>query len=108
MGRPKGALNKKSPNNTNYICGNTIYYHRIAHGMSQFDMAEKIGISARTLQRMENDPNFSTTRGTAYKVAYEITFNPALANPEVIKLMDKWNMENEKKTSKTFLPYGRR
>ena len=65
----------------------------------------RAGISARTLQRMENDPNFNTTRGTAYKVAYEITFNPALANPEVIKLMDKWNMENEKKTSKTFSYY---
>jgi len=97
MGRPKGVKNKRRPNGNIKVCGQTIYYHRLAHGMTQGEMAKKIGISARNLQRMENDPKFKTTRSTAYKVCYEIIFNPALANPEVIALVDKWNEEGTDK-----------
>ena len=91
MGRPKGSKNWNRPNGNQKVCGKTIYYHRLAHDMTQAEMAKKIGISARNLQRMENDPKFKTTKSTAYKVCYEIIFNPALANPEVIALVDKWN-----------------
>ena len=94
-GRPIGSKNYNKPNGNQSVCGKTIYYHRLAHDMTQAEMAKKIGISARNLQRMENDPKFKTTRATAYKVCYEIIFNPALANPEVIALVDKWNKKKK-------------
>ena len=81
------------PKQKNHICGNTLYYHRLAHGMSQGEMAKKIGLSIRTISRIENDPDFKTTRVTAYKVAYEIIFNPVPDHPEVLELIDKWNEE---------------
>ena len=71
MGRPKGVKNKRRPNGNIKVCGQTIYYHRLAHGMTQGEMAKKIGISARNLQR--------------------------IANPEVIALVDKWNEEGTDK-----------
>ena len=97
MGRPKGVKNKGRPNGNQKVCGKTIYYHRLAHDMTQDEMAKKIGISAGILLKMENDPKFKTTRSTAYKVCYEIIFNPALANPEVLALVDKWNGEETDK-----------
>ena len=81
------------PKQKNHICGNTLYYHRLAHGMSQGEMAKKIGLSIRTISRIESEPNFKTTRVTSYKVAYEIIFNPVPDHPEVLELIDKWNEE---------------
>ena len=81
------------PKQKNHICGNTLYYHRLAHGMSQGEMAKKIGLSIRTISRIESEPNFKTTRVTSYKVAYEIIFNPVPDHPEVLELIDKWNGE---------------
>jgi len=93
MGRPKGVKNKRKPKNKNRICGNSLYYHRLAHKMNQGEMAKKIGLSIRTISRIESEPDFKTTRGTAYKVAYEIIFNPVPDHPEVLELIDKWNGE---------------
>jgi len=75
----------------NRVCGESIQMHRLAHLMSQVEMANKIGISARTLQRIENEPEFKATPVTAYKIAYELIFNPATNNPEVTKLVNSWN-----------------
>lgn len=81
------------PKQNNQICGKSLYYHRLAHKMSQDEMAKKIGLSIRTISRIENDPDFKTTRVTSYKVAYEIIFNPVPDHPEVLELIDKWNGE---------------
>jgi DNA-binding XRE family transcriptional regulator len=81
------------PKENNQICGKSLYYHRLAHKMSQGEIAKKIGLSIRTISRIENEPDFKTTRVTAYKVAYEIIFNPVPDHPEVLELINKWNGE---------------
>ena len=93
MGRPKGVKNKGRPNGNQKVCGKTIYYHRLAHDMTQDEMAKKIGLSIGTISRIESEPDFKTTRVTSYKVAYEIIFNPVPDHPEVLELIDKWNGE---------------
>ena len=83
---------------SNYeVCAKSVKMHRAAHMMSQINMAKKIGISCRTLQRVENEPGFKTTPVTAYKIAYELIFNPAIQNPDVMALLNKW--DNRKETT---------
>jgi len=72
------------------VCGKSVLMHRLAHLMSQGEMANKIGISARTLAKIENEDDFQASPVTAYKIAYELIFNPATNNPEVIKLINSW------------------
>ena len=85
-------MNKRGRKKSNtQVCGKSVLMHRQAHLMSQVEMANKIGISARTLQRIENEPEFNATPVTAYKIAYELIFNPATNNPEVTKLVNSWN-----------------
>ena len=59
----------------------------------QKEFSEKIGISMRTIQKMENDPNFRTSKRMAYKVADEIVNNPAPQNSETLNLLISWNKE---------------
>ena len=77
------------------VCGKSVFMHRRAHMLSQVEMANKIGISARTLQRIENEEDFKSTPVTAYKIAYELIFNPATNNPEVTKLINSWQDRKE-------------
>ena len=79
------------------VCGKSVKQHREAHMMSQTNLAVKIGISSRTLQRIENEPGFKTTPVTAYKIAYELIFNPAEQNPQVMALLKKWDNRKETK-----------
>jgi len=61
--------------------------------MTQTELAEKIGISMRTIQKMENDLNFRTTKRMAYKIADEIVNNPPPQNSETLNLLSDWNKE---------------
>jgi DNA-binding XRE family transcriptional regulator len=73
------------------ICGKSVTMHRQAHMMTQIGLAKKIGVCTRTLQRIENEPEFRATPVIAYKIAYELIFNPAPINPKVTKLINSWN-----------------
>jgi DNA-directed RNA polymerase alpha subunit len=93
MGRPIGSNNKKYKNNLGgyRVCAETVYFHRMGHGMSQTDFALKTNLSMRTIQRIENEKDFRTTRRTAYKIAQEIINNPPPEDGEVVDLLNKWN-----------------
>ena len=93
MGRTVGSKNTKLWKSTHRVCADTVYFHRINHGMTQTELAEKIGISMRTIQKMENDLNFRTTKRMAYKIADEIVNNPPPQNSETLNLLSSWNKE---------------
>jgi len=79
--------------NSHRVCADSVYFHRINHGLSQKEFSEKLGISMRTIQKMENDRNFRTTKRMAYKIADEIVNNPPAENTETLNLLSSWNKE---------------
>jgi len=97
MGRPIGSKNKTvknmvgRPHCTHRVCADAVYIHRTAHLLSQTEFAFKVGLSMRTIQRIENESDFLTTKRTAYKIADEIINNPPPENSETLILMDTWN-----------------
>ena len=93
MGRTVGSRNIKLWKCTHRVCADSVFFHRINHGMTQKEFSEKIGISMRTIQKMENDLNFRTSKRMAYKVADEIVNNPAPQNTETLNLLISWNKE---------------
>ena len=106
MGRPVGSKNKPKVHSKKRmthqpkkykVCADTAYFHRVGHGLTQTEYAAKVGLSLRTIQRMETEPNFLTTRNTAYKIADDIIKNPPPINTETLILMDTWNKESNAK-----------
>ena len=106
MGRPVGSKNKPKVHSKKRmtlhlkkykVCADTLYYHRVGHGLTQTEYSAKVGLSLRTIQRMENEPNFLTTRNTAYRIADDIIKNPPPTNTETLILMDTWNKGNNAK-----------
>jgi DNA-binding XRE family transcriptional regulator len=95
MERNIGAkISSGRPQSTNRVCADALYIHRVGHGLTQTEFAVKVGLSIRTIQKIENDPEFLTTRRTAYKIADEIINNPPPTNTETLLLMDAWNNLN--------------
>ena len=72
------------------ICGKTIQEYRISQGMSQTELANKIKMSLRAIQRIETDLDYRVSRKTAYKLAYQIHHNPV---PEEEKPV--WELVNK-------------
>ena len=92
MGRPVGSKPKvHSKKRMTHqpkkykVCADTAYFHRVGHGLTQTEYAAKVGLSLRTIQRMETEPNFLTTRNTAYKIADDIIKNPPPINRIIVK-----------------------
>ena len=99
MGRTVGSKNKpKVHSKKKYkVCADTAYFHRVGHGLTQAEYAAKVGLSMKTIQRIEKDSNFLTTRNTAYKIADDIIKNPPPTDPKTLILMDTWNKESNAK-----------
>jgi len=77
-----------------HICGKSLQDYRISKGLTQTEFGGKINMNYRSIQRIENEPDYRVSRITAYKIAYQMIHSPVSEEEKPVwELVHKWNKE---------------
>ena len=71
--------------------GKDVFEYRTYLGLTQTELGKMFNVSIRTIQKIENEPNFKPSRKTAFKIALGMQNNkiPEEIKP-ILKIVDNW------------------